>query len=554
MLRNFAVKTPELLFNPTTMKFLFVIFLLPLQLFAQDITGVWTGTLYNDSTKQLKYELAISEYNGKLSGYSHTIFVIDGVENIGVKSIKIKKSGEDFFVEDDKLVYNNYTEPPAKGVKQYSKLFLSQNDTALILSGPWKTNRTKDFKGLTGNIFLQKKKRITESLIIAKLENLRLDGSLSFLSSPSQPKDLVVIHKPDVNSGEPKKPVEIAKDVVSNAIVPANIGAQHADKQSNADKQISEEGLNKDAKEKIQIRDVQLPVAARAIQKGGTTDVIRPSGRISIKSETPQINKQQKADKKIPEVGLNKVDSVNKNIVKVVPSPLGEMTIPNTKASNIVSIKSENQQIGQQQKSDKIISEVGLNTDDSVKKNSVKWAPSPLGEMTIPKTKASNIVSIKSENLQISKQPKADKVTGMVLKKEDSESFKTIKQAISQPAAEIATRKIETIRSVDIKSDSLVLTLYDNGEIDGDTVSVLLNGKVIMPQQGLTSKAINKTIYLTPEMGDSIVLIMYAENLGSIPPNTGLLVIHDGDDIYEIRFKGDLKKNSSIILKRKGIN
>ena len=80
------------------MKFLFVILLLPLHLLAQDITGVWTGTLYNDTTKQfLKYELAISEYDGKLSGYSHTIFVIDSVENIGVKSIKIKKSGEEYF-------------------------------------------------------------------------------------------------------------------------------------------------------------------------------------------------------------------------------------------------------------------------------------------------------------------------------------------------------------------------------------------------------------------------------------------------------------------------
>ena len=78
-----------------------------------------------------------------------------------------------------------------------------------------------------------------------------------------------------------------------------------------------------------------------------------------------------------------------------------------------------------------------------------------------------------------------------------------------------------------------------------------MNGKVIMPKQGLMSKAINKTIYLTPEMGDSIVLIMYAENLGSIPPNTGLLVVHDGNDIYEIRFSGDLQKNSAIILRRK---
>ncbi len=55
-------------------------------------------------------------------------------------------------------------------------------------------------------------------------------------------------------------------------------------------------------------------------------------------------------------------------------------------------------------------------------------------------------------------------------------------------------------------------------------------------------------------MGDSLVLIMYAENLGSIPPNTGLLVVHDGDGIYEIRFSDDLQKNSAIILKRKRKN
>ncbi len=94
------------------MKFLFVIFMLPLQLLAQGITGVWTGTLYNDTTKQfIKYELAVSEYNGKLSGYSHTIFVINGFENTGLKSVKIKKEGKEFLVEDEKLIYNNYTEP-----------------------------------------------------------------------------------------------------------------------------------------------------------------------------------------------------------------------------------------------------------------------------------------------------------------------------------------------------------------------------------------------------------------------------------------------------------
>jgi hypothetical protein len=52
-------------------------------------------------------------------------------------------------------------------------------------------------------------------------------------------------------------------------------------------------------------------------------------------------------------------------------------------------------------------------------------------------------------------------------------------------------------------------------------------------------------------MGDSIVLVMYAENLGSIPPNTGLLIVHDGEKNYYISFSGDLHKNAAIILKRK---
>jgi hypothetical protein len=43
---------------------------------------------------------------------------------------------------------------------------------------------------------------------------------------------------------------------------------------------------------------------------------------------------------------------------------------------------------------------------------------------------------------------------------------------------------------------------------------------------------------------------MYAESLGSIPPNTGLLIVRDGRDSYEVRFSGDLQKNATVILKR----
>jgi hypothetical protein len=42
---------------------------------------------------------------------------------------------------------------------------------------------------------------------------------------------------------------------------------------------------------------------------------------------------------------------------------------------------------------------------------------------------------------------------------------------------------------------------------------------------------------------------MYAENLGSIPPNTGLLIVEDGPDRQEIRFEGDMKKSPTVFLK-----
>ncbi|WP_431213031.1 hypothetical protein ACQ86N_46620 [Puia sp. P3] len=122
---------------------------------------------------------------------------------------------------------------------------------------------------------------------------------------------------------------------------------------------------------------------------------------------------------------------------------------------------------------------------------------------------------------------------------------------INAPAADVATRKTEVIRTIDFKSDSLVLTLYDNGIVDGDTVSVVLNDLVIIPRQGLTEQAYRKIINIPPDWGDSLQLVLYAENLGSIPPNSGLLIIEDGADRYEVGFKGDLKNSSAVQLRRK---
>jgi hypothetical protein len=122
--------------------------------------------------------------------------------------------------------------------------------------------------------------------------------------------------------------------------------------------------------------------------------------------------------------------------------------------------------------------------------------------------------------------------------------------ANTDAAKEISEREFDKPTVVEFVSDSLVLALYDNGEVDGDTVSVLLNGEVIIPKQCLKTVAFKKTIYISPEEFQ-VNIVLYAENLGIYPPNTGLLVILDGEDRHNVRFSADFKKNSAIVLKRK---
>jgi hypothetical protein len=131
---------------------------------------------------------------------------------------------------------------------------------------------------------------------------------------------------------------------------------------------------------------------------------------------------------------------------------------------------------------------------------------------------------------------------------EEKKSLPTNPVASNEPA--VAPRKTDVIRRISFGADSIVISLYDNGEVDGDTVSILLNGKVILSRQGLTEKAITKTIYAS-DIGDSSELVMFAENLGRIPPNSGLLVIQSGYERYHVQFSGDLQHSSGVILRRR---
>lgn len=109
-------------------------------------------------------------------------------------------------------------------------------------------------------------------------------------------------------------------------------------------------------------------------------------------------------------------------------------------------------------------------------------------------------------------------------------------------------RKKDYTQTIDVENTSIQLEVYDNGTIDYDSVSLLLNGKLILPKTMLTHKSVKLTIQLDEKL-DYNELGMFAENLGLIPPNTAALIIRDGSKKYEVILNSDFNKNAVIQLR-----
>ncbi len=106
-------------------------------------------------------------------------------------------------------------------------------------------------------------------------------------------------------------------------------------------------------------------------------------------------------------------------------------------------------------------------------------------------------------------------------------------------------RNNSLVKTIEVENETFRVDLYDNGEIDGDTISVFYNGKLLLAHKRLTDKAITINLDANDNQGVN-ELVMYAENLGSIPPNTALMIVTDGNNRYEVRISADTQKNGAI--------
>jgi hypothetical protein len=110
-----------------------------------------------------------------------------------------------------------------------------------------------------------------------------------------------------------------------------------------------------------------------------------------------------------------------------------------------------------------------------------------------------------------------------------------------------ANRKLDIQQILTLPDTAVKITLYDNAVVDDDTVSVFVNKQPVLLKQRISAMPLSFNVTLT-EPGQPIEIIMQAENLGSIPPNTAVMIIETAHKRYEVRLSAGFEKHAVVII------
>ncbi len=142
------------------------------------------------------------------------------------------------------------------------------------------------------------------------------------------------------------------------------------------------------------------------------------------------------------------------------------------------------------------------------------------------------------------------------IKKTDTVKTKTITPTIAKTnppeitpkPAVLKNRTNELVKTLIVTDPDVTVKLYDNGEIDGDTISVYLDNKLVLSSKRLTASPLTIKLKMDEE-NDDHELVMVAENLGRIPPNTSLMIVEAGGQRFDVRITSTQQKNAVVRFK-----
>ena len=115
------------------------------------------------------------------------------------------------------------------------------------------------------------------------------------------------------------------------------------------------------------------------------------------------------------------------------------------------------------------------------------------------------------------------------------------------PPPDLAEEKIEVINAhqIAVKGRKLRIRVWDHNRIDGDVISLKWGDEWILTDYLLKEEphTINLTLH-----GFNEQLILFAGNVGMIPPNTASVSIYDGHSLQKVELESDLEKSESLVV------
>lgn len=111
-------------------------------------------------------------------------------------------------------------------------------------------------------------------------------------------------------------------------------------------------------------------------------------------------------------------------------------------------------------------------------------------------------------------------------------------------------RENKLVKQVTVNSPSISIDLYDNGTIDNDTIMIFDNKFLLQENKRLSYKATHIDVNFNKDNNRHEIIIV-AHNLGTVPPNTALMVVKDGTSRQEIYITSTLSVNAMIIFELK---
>lgn len=135
--------------------------------------------------------------------------------------------------------------------------------------------------------------------------------------------------------------------------------------------------------------------------------------------------------------------------------------------------------------------------------------------------------------------PGADSVSKPVVKAKP--------QVFAPPPPALRERENPLVKKIETEAGEIKIDLYDNGEIDGDTVTIYHNNTMVVSRARLSQKPVTLRIAVDPDQPHH-ELVMVANNLGSIPPNTSLMIVTAGTKRYEVYISSNEQNNAKVVV------